>query len=290
MREAHPPPGQRGGLTAPEVTEMLIAARSIRSLEAYLAARVAGRIGAAARWVDADKLPAGAAAMLRSQGESPRVLTAEPARERIGPDAQAFIAGLQGALPALVENALWAQSLRRLAVTDHLTGAHNRRYFYYLTGQVLLRARQENLRVALLLYDIDDFKRYNDTYGYAAGDDILRETACLVRKVTRSHDVVARIGGDEFAVLFWDPGKPRLPDSRPVDTAYVLADRFRRAVVEHRFPSLGPDARGALTISGGLASFPADGTTCRELLRKADEALKQAKRAGKNAIRLIGKE
>ena len=139
----------------------------------------------------------------------------------------------------------------------------------------------------LLLYDIDNFKRYNDTYGHGAGDQILKETAALMRQTTRSQDLVARIGGDEFAVLFWDP-HPRSPGSSPPDSAYILADRFRRAVTRHEFPFLGSDATGALTISGGLASFPDDGATCRGLLRAADRGLKKVKETGKNGIRLAG--
>jgi diguanylate cyclase (GGDEF)-like protein len=175
-----------------------------------------------------------------------------------------------------------------LAITDHLTGAYNRRYFYHVTDRILARAEQTRGRVMLLLYDIDDFKHYNETYGHAAGDDILRETAALMRQTTREHDVVARIGGDEFAVLFWDQERPRVPNSRPIQAVYELSERFRRAVTLHQFKSLGPEAQGVLTISGGLASFPKDGVTRVELMRSADHALREAKRAGKNSIKLIG--
>jgi diguanylate cyclase (GGDEF)-like protein len=140
------------------------------------------------------------------------------------------------------------------------------------------------------LYDIDDFKRYNDRFGHAAGDEILRETAAMMKQITRRHDVVARIGGDEFAVLFWDTGPTRQPNSQPLQTAYQLADRFRRAVSSHAFQALGPKASGTLTISGGLATFPWDGWTIDQLLRRADEALLSAKANGKNNIHLVGGE
>jgi diguanylate cyclase (GGDEF)-like protein len=142
--------------------------------------------------------------------------------------------------------------------------------------------------VTLLLYDIDDFKHYNETYGHAAGDEILRETAILMKRTSRSHDVVARIGGDEFAVLFWDVQPPRRASSKPLQDFQRLAERFCRAVSAHSFASLGPEARGVLTISGGLANFPADGQTCRDLLRAADQALRSVKRSGKNAIQIVG--
>ena len=200
--------------------------------------------------------------------------------------ARVFIASVQKCLPAATAAARRTESLHQLAVTDHLTGAYNRRYFYARTDEVLDEAAAHGLRVTLLLYDIDDFKRYNDRYGHAAGDEILRETAALMKSICREHDVVARIGGDEFAVLFWDA--PRAPGSARLKSAFDLADRFRRTVETLEFRSLGSEAKGVLTISGGLASFPADGKTCRDLLRQADKAIKAAKKSGKNAIKLLG--
>ena len=181
-------------------------------------------------------------------------------------------------------------TLHQLATTDHLTGAYNRRYFYHLTEHILKRAKASRFRVTLLLYDIDDFKHYNETYGHAAGDEILRETAALMKRTCRSHDVVARIGGDEFAALFWDVQPPRRPSSQPLQDFWRLAERFRRAVGAHSFASLGPEAKGVLSISGGLANFPADGQTCLELLRAADQALRAVKRTGKNGIRIVGSD
>ena len=282
-------PGAPAALASHGLADMLAAAGSVSSLEAHVAAIVGEALDAEPSWISAADLSDDRQVLLLTAGELPRALVVDGSI-RIEPDTQTMLATLQECLPALIQNARRIESLHRLAITDHLTGAYNRRYFYHLTDQILARARLNNLRVTLLLYDIDDFKRYNDTYGYAAGDEILRETAKLVREVTRNHDIVARIGGDEFAVLFWDSGRPRNPQSHPVDNAYVLADRFRRAVGRHLFAALGPEAQGALSISGGLANFPTDGQTCRELLRSADAALKSAKRSGKNSIRIIGKD
>ena len=210
-----------------------------------------------------------------------------PLDELDGP-TQAFLTGVQSCLPALMATARRAEALHHMAITDHLTGAYNRRYFYHLTDQILRRDSGGTSREALLLFDIDDFKRYNDTYGHAAGDEILREITRLIQRTTRTQDIVARIGGDEFAVLFWDTAEPRQSNSQPPTTAQFMAERFRQAVARHEFPSLGPEARGVLTVSGGLATFPDSGRTCRELLRSADRALRDAKTTGKNAIRLIG--
>ncbi|MGB2823897.1 MAG: GGDEF domain-containing protein, partial [Phycisphaerae bacterium] len=227
--------------------------------------------------------------LLLAAGNAPRVLVPRgPTRSCDA--ARSYLAAVQTALPALLAAARRTEELHRLAITDHLTGAYNRRYFYGRTEQVLQRAEREGTHATLLLYDIDDFKRYNDTYGHAAGDEILRDTAALMKRITRSRDVVARIGGDEFAVLFVGGDEPRSPNSQPPENAYALADRFRRAVQAHAFTSLGPEATGTLTISGGLAGFPRDGRYVRELLRKADIALRAAKASGKNAIHLVGRE
>ncbi|MCC7408584.1 MAG: diguanylate cyclase [Phycisphaeraceae bacterium] len=174
---------------------------------------------------------------------------------------------------------LWHMALR-----DALTGAWNRGYFDRFLQRVLQRAADERFAVTVLVFDLDDFKRFNDRYGHAAGDDILRETARLMQSVVRTQDVVARIGGDEFAVIFWDAEAPRKPNSRHPQDVRIAADRFRKALASHQFPKLTDEAPGCLTISGGLASFPWDGRSPQELLERADAMALQSKRQGKNVI------
>ena len=181
-------------------------------------------------------------------------------------------------------------ALQKLAVTDELTGLYNRRYVYEFTEQVLTRAHDERFEVTVLLFDVDDFKRYNDTYGHATGDEVLRETADLMRRCSREHDLVGRFGGDEFVMIFWDAGKRRQPNSRHPETAFSLSERFRRTVSAHDYKCLGPGAKGTLTISGGLASFPWDAATVDDLFARADDALLQAKASGKNLIYIVGRE
>ncbi len=175
--------------------------------------------------------------------------------------------------------------LSDIAYKDELTGVWNRRYFNRFFEQVMTRAVKERFRVTLLVFDIDDFKTYNDRYGHAAGDDILRETAKLMQSVVRTHDVVARIGGDEFAVIFWDAEGPRQPNSQHPQSVLSAAQRFQRAICEHRFPKLLHQAPGTLTISGGLAGYPWDGRTTQELHELADSRAMESKRDGKNAIK-----
>jgi GGDEF domain-containing protein len=188
--------------------------------------------------------------------------------------------------------------LEYLATTDDLTGLKNRRYILEFAGQALERARQNSGRMTLLLFDIDNFKHYNDVYGHLAGDEILRQAGILMCRCCRPLDVVGRIGGDEFAVVFWDD--PYKLDSRdgadrrsagsdhPAE-AISVTKRFQNELGRAELPLLGPRGEGELTISGGLASFPRDGATVQELFKQADQALLDAKRSGKNRIYLVGR-
>ena len=149
----------------------------------------------------------------------------------------------------------------------------------------------------LLLFDIDNFKSYNDRYGHAIGDEILKQTAQLIRSCCREHDHVARISGDEFGVIFWEKEGPRQPrDPKPgVATSRVpqniveILERFRHAIANSDLKMLGAHGRGVLSISGGLAVYPFDASTSDELYDAADKALMfGAKKSGKNSIYLIG--
>lgn len=174
--------------------------------------------------------------------------------------------------------------LREQAHTDQLTGAYNRRYFEQHLTQALAEARSQRQCVSLLLFDIDDFKKYNDKYGHAAGDEILVETVKLLRSVIRPNDRVCRIGGDEFVVIFHDPQGQRERGSSHPDDIQKIARRFQQQICQHRFPKLSAEARGTLTISGGLATFPWDGADVPALLERADRNALASKRSGKNAI------
>jgi len=176
-------------------------------------------------------------------------------------------------------------ALRRAALTDELTGAFNRRYFEQYMATAMEQSRQSRQPLTLMVFDIDGFKGFNDRFGHAAGDEILRESVRLLNSTIRPHDRVCRIGGDEFAVIFFDPTGPRDVGSKPLDTVTQIAQRFQQQVASHRFPKLGDCAPGTLTISGGLATYPWDGRTTVELLDRADQLALESKRAGKNALR-----
>lgn len=174
--------------------------------------------------------------------------------------------------------------LRQAAFTDHLTGAWNRRYFEKYLEAAMHHARETRQQLTVMIFDIDDFKGYNDSCGHEAGDRILCEIIELLKSVVRPCDRVCRIGGDEFAVVFHDPDGPRQAGSTHSVDVHTLAERFREKVSTHSFPHLADTERGAVGISGGLATFPWDGITVGELIRKADELALRSKSSGKNTI------
>ncbi len=191
-------------------------------------------------------------------------------------------------IDAAVSQARERQHWRDLAWTDDLSGLRNRRYLEMALADLIIRAKEQDRRLTVLLFDIDDFKSYNDRYGHDTGDSLIREVSTLLTHCSREHDLVARFGGDEFVVVFWDADKPRIPGSKHPTEPVALAKRFCREIREHHFQCLGPDAPGPVTISGGLASFPRDGEESERLIAAADQALLTAKRTGKNRIELAG--
>jgi len=190
------------------------------------------------------------------------------------------------------------KQLEKLATEDDLTGLKNRRYIWEFSKQIIEHTKKKNVMVTLLIFDIDNFKHYNDVYGHLAGDEVLKQAAVLMCRCCRQRDVVGRIGGDEFAVVFWDdlqkrPLKEnterRSATAGHPNEAVFIAERFRKELENAELRLLGPAGKGILTISGGLASFPRDGSTIEELFQQADKALLEAKRSGKNKIYLVGK-
>ena len=195
------------------------------------------------------------------------------------------------------------KKLEQLATRDDLTNLRNRRYVREFLRQIIVRAKSQELQVTLLVFDIDNFKQYNDSYGHSVGDNVLQEVSLMMNRCCRSHDVVGRIGGDEFAVIFWDcRSKGERRDSlAAVETdrrqkegehpreALFMAERFRHEISSAELCFLGSEGQGNLMISGGLASFPEDGKTSDELFERADAAMLEAKRKGKNQIFLVGR-
>ncbi|HUB25850.1 MAG TPA: diguanylate cyclase [Tepidisphaeraceae bacterium] len=188
--------------------------------------------------------------------------------------------------------------LGKLAFTDDLTGIFNCRYFKHFLSRKLVEARKNRFPVTLFLFDIDNFKSYNDRFGHGVGDEILKQASSLMRRCVRDHDLVARIGGDEFAVVFWEKDSPRQPrelgagtPGRPPSEPEQILARFRRLLESTSYSKLGTSGQGTLTISGGLAVFPYDAQDVDSLIKAADQALMfGAKRSGRNSIQLVSGE
>ncbi|HEY7656085.1 MAG TPA: diguanylate cyclase [Burkholderiales bacterium] len=163
---------------------------------------------------------------------------------------------------------------RELAITDPLTGLHNRRYLWELLGRELLKARRNRTPVAAILADIDYFKRFNDAWGHEAGDFVLKRVADVIREHVRGSDIGCRYGGEELAVV--------LPDAT-LEVAVERAERLRRGIAALRLEHDGQPL-DAVTASFGVAIYPAHARDAEALLRAADEALYEAKKAGRNRI------
>jgi len=173
------------------------------------------------------------------------------------------------------ENARLHDEVRRQATTDELTSLVNRRRFIEALEIELERAKMFGTPLTVVLADLDDFKRINDSYGHHAGDHALRAFGELLRNHVRDVDVAGRIGGEEFAIC--------LPETR-LEAAAAVAARMREALASSRI-TLPEGAQIRLTASFGIAESVA-GESTDELLRQADAALYEAKRAGKNRFTL----
>src|SRR5690606_9812631 len=165
-----------------------------------------------------------------------------------------------------------SETLEQAALTDPLTGMHNRRYFDDALREYLTEFRRIEKPIGLMILDLDHFKQVNDTYGHDVGDEVLRAVANTLGDMTRYHDVVARLGGEEFAVV-----APNMTE----DQLIKLAERIRKAISAQVV--VAGNVRLRVTTSIGLAIW--DGKeTGEEFYRRADKQLYQAKRQGRNRV------
>jgi diguanylate cyclase (GGDEF)-like protein len=173
-----------------------------------------------------------------------------------------------------------SEDLRKISITDSLTELYNRRFFQDRLTEEIERAKRYPQSLSLIMLDIDNFKKYNDTYGHQAGDEALRITAGILRNSIRNIDVVARYGGEEFAVI--------LPMTE-ASAAKDIAERIRGGVDCRYFPDEFLRSTVKLSVSLGIASFPQDADNLFDLIRNADKALYVAKVGGKNVVSLFDK-
>ncbi len=163
--------------------------------------------------------------------------------------------------------------LRNLSITDPLTGAKNRRYLANRGKEELARSLRYGTHLCLLLLDIDHFKLVNDTYGHDAGDEVLKSLTQKAQTVLRETDIFARFGGEEFAALLIQTSQ---------QDALLTANRLRSAIETMPLPQINDTF--SITISIGVALFDANDGSIEELIKRADQAMYQAKENGRNCV------
>ncbi|MEP7358382.1 MAG: sensor domain-containing diguanylate cyclase, partial [Anaerolineales bacterium] len=202
--------------------------------------------------------------MLSVQSYQPNAYTAED---------QTLLEMLAAHVVIALDNARLFREVQQLSRLDSLTGVYNRRHLFELCQREFDRARRYGRSLAVVMIDLDLFKWVNDTYGHAVGDQVLAAVAARCQTHLRAIDLLGRYGGEEFTLL--------LPET-DAGLAYVAAERLRAEV------SLGPieTARAAIsiTVSLGVAALDDSCASLAELFQRADEALYEAKRAGRNRV------
>lgn len=172
------------------------------------------------------------------------------------------------------------KTIQTQAITDGMTGLYNYRYFRSLLRQEIKRAKRYQRPLAMLMMDIDYFKKYNDTNGHQAGDAILKQVALLIKNTVRDVDHVIRYGGEEFVTL--------LPETLAFD-AKEIAERIRENVANYPFLHRENQPAGFISLSIGVAAYPHDAETDVDLIEHADMALYSAKAEGRNRTKLFSK-
>ncbi|MCL6477308.1 MAG: diguanylate cyclase [Peptococcaceae bacterium] len=168
--------------------------------------------------------------------------------------------------------------LSNQASRDSLTGLYNRRYLEIAINREIDAASRSIDKLSLVMLDVDHFKNYNDTNGHPAGDEVLKILGKILVESVRSNDICARYGGEEFIVV--------LPKTGP-EGAFFVAEKIRKLVEEFPFPHRDKQPMGKVTVSLGIACFPDHATDAAHLIEMADKALYNAKKAGRNCVRII---
>lgn len=191
-----------------------------------------------------------------------------------------FIKHMASIIAICLENVISNEMLKYIGLTDSLTGVYNRRYIDRRLLEEIARARRQNYSISCMYIDIDHFKLVNDTHGHQGGDEVLREVALRIRKELRRSDALGRFGGEEFVVLLIDADQ---------DSATFVAERIRVSIADTLFDLPG-GAQTWVSVSIGVASLEADAallpieTVAQQLVAHADQALYQAKAAGRNKV------
>lgn len=253
-------------LLADEATGDLV----VRTVQGTAEGRVGERVRAGA------EIPGFASVALGRADELVGVLAfRKPGGAEMDADDARIMESVASLAAMAIANARLHQKMVRLSQSDALTGAHNRRSLFARLELELERSRGFQHEMAVALVDVDRFREFNEAFGHAAGDGVLKRVAGLLAGAVRKVDLVARYGGEEFAVVLAGASRAE---------ALAAAEQLRAAVFDAALARAGSGAE-RITISVGVAVFPQDGTDLPSLIDAADSALYAAKRAGRNAVR-----
>jgi diguanylate cyclase (GGDEF)-like protein len=186
-----------------------------------------------------------------------------------------FISMIADLAGVSLQNCEFLGTAKEEAITDALTGLYNRRYFFEKARDAAPKAIKHHSPISIFIFDIDHFKKYNDMHGHPEGDYLLKELSRILKENSREGDVTARYGGEEFIVLMPDTDK---------EGAVVYGEKIRKVIESYPFRHREKQPLGYLSVSGGVASFPFDGSSIEAVIRCADEALYESKRSGRNMI------
>jgi len=197
-----------------------------------------------------------------------------PQEERFTTEDLRFLSTLADLGAVAIENAQLYEHIQNLAIKDGLTGLHLRRFLLDRMTEELPRQLRRKQELSLVMIDLDHFKKYNDKFGHIAGDIVLKTLGTILLEMfDKPGNIICRYGGEEFVIF--------LPDC-PKEQAKNLAERLRKTVAEKQIVLRREKTN--ITISAGIACFPADAQIKEELIQRADEAMYQAKRKGRNRV------
>ena len=191
-----------------------------------------------------------------------------------------FVGTVAEQLALALSNLRLRESLRQQSIRDPLTGLYNRRHLEETLEIELHRAARRNEPVSVVMFDVDHFKRYNDTHGHDAGDTVLRALSEVIKSHIRAGDLAYRVGGEEFLLV-----QPGMGSADALKRAETLRETAAALVLSERGSALG-----GVTISLGVASYPEHAQRGEDLIKRADEALYRAKRGGRNRTVLTGSD
>lgn len=194
-------------------------------------------------------------------------------------DAKDDISGLVLVLYDVTERKRYEEKLRHNAIHDHLTELPNRSLFFDRLNMALAQAQRDTHRLAILMLDLDEFKKVNDTHGHNAGDKLLQSVSCRLIHMFRKADTIARLGGDEFVLL--------LPEIPVLEVAKNVAERV---VLSFQKPFEFDNLKISITASVGIAVYPEDGNDADTLIKSADIAMYRAKADGRNRYHVYSRE